>query len=133
MLAMAAARGRYRGQAGRTDSNAHRHTHTYVCSTCQTRSPCADLHPAAPAHRAGAVQRKGEGIKAKGWGEDEGLNSKKMHTKETEVSKGNERKENEPKQRFGYSAERRDGQIQETTGPEGASSNSLSVRPKQSP
>lgn len=93
----------------------------------------SDLHPAAPAHQAGAVQRKGEGIKAKGWGEDEGLNSKKMHTKETEVSKGNERKENEPKQRFGYSAERRDGQIQEATGPEGVSSDSLSVGPKQPP
>lgn len=74
---------------------------------------------------------KARGLRQRG--EDEGLNSKKMHTNETEVSKGNERKQNEPKQRFGYSAERRDGRIQETTGPEGASSNSLSVRPKQSP
>lgn len=54
-----------------------------------------------------------------------------MQAKERKVSKENERKENE--QRLGYTGEKKDGQIQEATGPEGVSRASLSVGPNQSP
>lgn len=132
MLAIAAARGRYRGQAGRTDSNAHRHTHTHTCAA-RVRHALPVLTSTQPLQHIELELFRGKARGLRQRGEDEGLNSKKMHTNEREVSKGNERKENEPKQRFGYSAERRDGQIQEATGPERVSSDSLSVGPKQSP